>query len=303
MERPTSSSLWSSPASPRSPQTRGLLAINEGNARPRCAASPGVAGEASERFPRHARPRRVARLRLGFSRWRGDRAPDARPGGEVHGPDPRRSLGSWVVHHLPTRHAETYAFSSMSEIRIECVEILTCGSRPDSQRAYTVAGETLRRWAASLTVSNTSAPTVTFPCITGALNDRRKSTKPGEGTENASSETSPDCEDLRDPAWFDSQCGQDWGASGRWFISSRPDFVAPAIPQWSRGFLFVRGPGVASRIRTGVAFGVARFSGVRTTSPGPPPRMPPRATSPRVKAGNCARCRRISLRWRGKPWL
>jgi hypothetical protein len=96
-------------------------------------------------------------------------------------------------------------------------------SFPPSQREYTVAVETLRRRAASLTVSSKSAPTVTFSCITGALNDRRKSPKPGEGTESASSETSPDCEDLRDPASFDSQCGQDWGASGRWFKSSRHD--------------------------------------------------------------------------------
>ena len=244
MAKPLSSYLWSSPAPPRSPQTCGLLAVNEGSARPRCAASPGVAGEASERFPRHARAHRVARLRLGFPRWRGDRAPDARSGGEVHGADPRRSLGSWVVHHLPTRHAETYAFSSMSGIRIEWVEILTCANRRDSQSEYTVAVETLSRRAASLTVSSESAPTVTFSCITGALNDRRKSTKPGEGTESASPETSPNCEDLPDPASLDSQCGRDWGASGRWFKSSRPDSVAPVIPQESRGFLFILSPAI-----------------------------------------------------------
>jgi len=130
---------------------------------------------------------------------------------------------------------------SPSAILMACVEIRRYASRPDSQSEYTVAVETLRRRAASLTVSSESAPIVTFSCITGALNVGRKSPKPGEGTENASSETSPDCEDLRDPAWFDSQCGQDWGASGRWFKSSRPDFVAPEIPQGSRGFLFVRG--------------------------------------------------------------
>jgi len=112
---------------------------------------------------------------------------------------------------------------SPSAILMACVEIRRYASRPDSQSVYTVAGETLRRRAASLTVSRESVPTVTFSCITGALNDRRKSTKPGEGTESASPETSPDCESLPDPASLDSQCVQDWGASGRWFKSSRPD--------------------------------------------------------------------------------
>ena len=40
---------------------------------------------------------------------------------------------------------------------MECVEILTCANRPDSQSEYTVAVETLRRRAASLTVSSESA--------------------------------------------------------------------------------------------------------------------------------------------------
>ena len=146
--------------------------------------------------------------------------------------------------YFPCRQLRTNWAMSVLRIRIESVEILTYANRPDPQSAYTVAVETLSRRAASLTVSSKSAPKVTFPCITGALNDRRKSTKPGEGTESASSETSPDCEDLPDPASLDSWCGRDWGASGRWFKSSRPDSVAPVIPQESRGFLFILSPAI-----------------------------------------------------------
>ncbi len=62
-------------------------------------------------------------------------------------------------------------------------------------------------------------------CITGALAFDRTLANSGESIRRAASELPSSCEPLLSPADRDLRSRRAWGASGRWFKSSRPDHL------------------------------------------------------------------------------
>jgi len=116
-----------------------------------------------------------------------------------------------------------------SAIRMACVEIRTNASSPRSQRPYTVAVEVRSRAATSFTVSRRGhALPVPKPRITGALTFERMLATSDESIPRAGSGFPRSRERLLGSADCDSWSMRDWGASGRWFKSSRPDHLKAA---------------------------------------------------------------------------